>query len=256
MAIGLQSDFKDFYDHVFAGLIEGEDKVWTRNTRMGMKRSEMLAFLQHECGFNVPANGIARVLVPTMVEQVKEQLGLSNDDLVMADLSDIDKESGKNEQTRMMERVAREAQRTMFEQFARVVVHTDEMAHRGEGKLLLSGTDALRDYPDTFCTQYIPTRPDGGAFSQRLLVVGDLNFIIEYASEDWRSNVGEVQTAVRNRFDGQRPTYPISSPIYAIDFVANGTDIRAIDLNVAPGLDLIKPYVTAEEIYAQVEKYL
>jgi len=130
-----------------------------------------------------------------------------------------------------------------------VVVHTDPKAHRGEGKVLLSTTEAFLRHPHDFCVEYIPSNRK----SQRLLCVGKRTFWIEYESkDDWRSNMGDVNFKVLDQIP-ERPRFFL--PMFAIDFVGK-EKLYAIDLNIAPGLEPLKGIMTASEIVDELKNWL
>lgn len=134
----------------------------------------------------------------------------------------------------------------------KVVVYTDQFAHRGEGKELLKLKYAkqkhLRMYgaPEMdvnwikhsiYASEYIGT----SNMTMRKLHIGKMCFFLLYESDDsWRSNYGNVKVSVLRFFDNYKNTH---APLWAIDFVH---DI-AIDYNSAPGLvgtgieDVLKP---------------
>lgn len=129
-----------------------------------------------------------------------------------------------------------------------VVVYLDEAAHRGEGKVKLSATDALASHPGHLCSEYLPTAVGGIGTSLRYLQVGSRRWWLRYWSEtDWRSNVGEGGTEVlREMPAGYHPQ--IQEPMFAIDFLVAGRRLVAIDYNTAPGLAPLRDTLTPTEI--------
>lgn len=114
-----------------------------------------------------------------------------------------------------------------------LVVYTDEKAHRGEGKLLLTTNEAMEQYPNAYASEYIQSPPE----SVRLLQVGMMRWMLRYKSDDaWRSNVGnEVSIEIVGEHVGY--SKDVSIPLFAIDFVFDKNGNRyAVDFNIAPGL--------------------
>ncbi len=141
----------------------------------------------------------------------------------------------------------------------KLVVYTDEMAHRGEGKELLSAKDALEKYPEKHASIYIE---ESNSISHRLLQVGGKRWWLKYEStDDWRSNVGEVKIDIESYKDEYCPL--INQPLFAIDFVPSHNDelYWAVDFNVAPGIrysgleETIKPTEIVNLIKDAVEKF-
>lgn len=144
-----------------------------------------------------------------------------------------------------------------FDTILKLVVHFDEKAHRGEGKVMLSLRDALEKYPDHFAVEYVPALPSGLGLTWRYLQVGDKVFWLEYFSrDDWRSNCGKVDIKVLTR---ERDGYhsQIRYPLFAVDFVpAPDLGLFAVDFNIAPqvrgtGIEELLP---AREVAEAVKK--
>lgn len=196
MKLQLKTDFHDYYDHWF----DREGQVFERMSRSGMSRREMFNFLEN-IGVKTPPYG-----TPGQV---------------FNSLSDDEKE---------LEKLAQENHINLID----VVVYLDENAHRGEGKILMPLIKAIKEYPDTFCSQYFPSLRFG-AISLRYLQIGDKIFWLRYASNDWRSNYGDVNIEVlAQEKDGFHPR--IDLPLFAVDFVYGFDRLYAIDFNVAPGI--------------------
>jgi hypothetical protein len=134
----------------------------------------------------------------------------------------------------------------------RLVVYLDEMAHRGEGKMIMNALDAVEKYPDHFCTEY---RADSAlATSFRYLQIGKRAWWLRYwSTDDWRSNCGDVHIDLLTE---ATDLYALPYPLYAIDFIPTFDGLRACDLNIAPGLkgtgmeDVLKP----KEVYDLIEE--
>ncbi|WP_424660473.1 hypothetical protein [Desulfofundulus sp.] len=137
-----------------------------------------------------------------------------------------------------------------------MVVHLDERAHRGEGKVMLSLRDALEKYPDHFAVQYIPALPSGLGLTWRYLQVGDKVFWLEYFSrDDWRSNCGDVEIRVLSR---ERDGYNsrVRYPLYAVDFIPAAGKLYAVDFNIAPQIKGtgVEEFLPAREAAGAVKK--
>lgn len=201
MKIRINSDFRDYYDHAFCGSYEKPDVTFERNSTGGISRSAMFAALE-SAGLLTPRHGLVRDLIPGL------RTGASN--LPQAFVEDL-----------------------------QVVVHLDEQAHAGEGKVLLRLAEAETKHPDAFAAEYLPTVAGSGSISYRHLRVGSRMFWLRYTSQDdWRSNCGDVQ--IEFLCEAGRVTPKVSffdlSPVVAVDFILIGRKMYAIDLNVAPGL--------------------
>lgn len=154
-----------------------------------------------------------------------------------------------------------------------VVVYTDELAHAGEGKILVSPQLAVKQYPDHYASFYIKTTSDGidgvngTAESYRLLQIGSRNFYLRYRSEgSWQSNSGnDVQIELMERqhiweFGEREGSLLKGKPLFAIDFVKplDANLSLAIDFNTAPGLKNtgIEETVTSWQIYTWIEQWI
>lgn len=208
----MKSDFRDFYDHWFE--IRGHHPVFERMATGGLDRPGLFRFLE-SLDMRVPRYGLVRDLVPLLREEREALLD------------------------------ARPA--TVYKD--RVVVYLDTRTHRGEGKKLMAGADALHLYPDHYASEFIPG-PRGVPVSWRYLQVGDRPFWLEYRSDDeWRSNCGNVEIRVMAAVNQSRIHPRIPHPLYAIDFVWSGLKAYAVDFNIAPGIrgSGVEKILTAEE---------
>jgi len=225
MKIRLDTDYRDYYDHAFCGSWETPDAVFERQSTGGLARPEMLAALAC-AGLKVPRHGRVRDLVAEM----------------KADWAD--------EPSETQDQVS-----CLFE----VVVHVDERAHAGEGKIKLSWAEAEAQYPEAFAVEFLPTVAGPGSVSLRHLWVGQRQFWLRYSStDDWRSNCGEgtVELLCEEAPRALEEVAPLfrSSPLVAVDFLQIGDQIYAIDLNVAPGLagTGLERRMTPTEVYTQI----
>jgi hypothetical protein len=216
LRLRLLSDFSDYYDHWFdsgAGCAN-----LRRYSTDGVGRFEQLYFMGR-AGIKVPAYGVVRSL-----------------------LGDVPRYGAPEAEPH---RVSKRA--------TKLVVYTDDMAHCGEGKVLVSLDEAMERYPDNVATEYIEGCP---GVSWRYLQVGVHCFWIEYKSrDDWRSNCGDVKMQVVGEGTGWGSLPRL--PLFAIDYVI-GDELYAVDFNVAPGVRgtgverILSPKQAAESI---VEAY-
>jgi hypothetical protein len=126
-----------------------------------------------------------------------------------------------------------------YDKVVELVVYTDINAHAGEGKIKVTLEEAREKYPGHFAVQYIPN--DTRVFasrSERLLQIGSRRIWLEYTSADnWQSNCGDVNiTLIPTDTTRTFKLRGIRLPFFAIDYVTNGHDRLAVDLNVSPGL--------------------
>lgn len=201
MKIKIKSDFRDYYDHAFCGSYETPDVMFERNSTGGMSRSAMFTAFT-SAGLLTPRHGLVRDLVPAL----------------RAEYANCPKE---------------------LWQIMQAVVHLDEQAHAGDGKMALSFDAAETQYPAAFAVEFLPTVAGVGAISYRHLRVGKKMFWLRYTShDDWCSNCGDVQIEFMCEAGSATPDTPFFdlSPMVAVDFLRIGNQMYAIDLNIAPGL--------------------
>lgn len=136
-----------------------------------------------------------------------------------------------------------------------LVVYTDQYAHAGEGKVLVTPQQALARHPYRLAMVYLP--PDEGVgTSYRLLVIGRRGFWLRYrAAEDWRSNCGDGDIKLVEEVNP--PTNAVSLPLYAVDFVRYRNRLYALDFNSAPGLSGtgIESIMRPPAIYAELQAW-
>lgn len=200
--VRLNSDFLDYYDAWFD--LES-DTVLDRKMVSGPNRIEMYKML-NMIGLKTPKFG--------MVAELYKDLGTQNGGTSAL------KSSG-------------------YGKMVELVVFTDINAHAGEGKLKMSLDEARERFPGHFAAQFIPTAKTFASRTERLLVIGRKHYWLEYVSnDDWRSNAGDVSiNQLDVRFSQHAGTMnEIKSPLYAIDFVAVGSERLAIDFNTSPGI--------------------
>ena len=206
----------DFYDY-YDHQFDREGQVMERISCSGMSRREMFVYLE-QIGLQPPPHGTPR--------QVYNSLPKSDQEI---------------------ERYAAK--------FFDVVVYLNKNAHRGEGKILLPLSQALEEYPDSFCSLYCPTLFDRSE-SYRYLQIGDKIFWLRYTSNDWRSNYGEVDIEILSQEKDQFHPY-INYPLFAVDFVVAPGFIWAIDFNIAPGIKGtgVEKILPAKEAVAAIKRW-
>ncbi len=140
--------------------------------------------------------------------------------------------------------------------FSQMVIYTDIMAHRGEGKELMDVEDAIKECPDALASVKL-SNEQIFPVSYRNLFIGNEMYQLTYVSltDWWKSNCGHVQIIYTDRghvndedrllfttLEGTR----IDSPIFAFDYILipvatsgcpDGVDRRFyVDFNEAPGI--------------------
>ena len=227
--VAIKSDFIDFYDHAFSPR-HSADFVWERNSRNDMSKREQFEFLD-QLGFKTPEHGT--------VAEVHKKLRF--------------RFPGFDD--------------SMFELFANtveVVIYLDEYAHRGEGKTLTTLADGFREHPHLYCSRYIrgdfPFPDAPYATSYRRLQVGSRSYFLKYTGYgSWMSNHApevevEVLIELGEDSDGSL-TSRVPYPVFAIDFVRQGSWLYAIDFNTAPGMSGLDLGLKPEDIYHLVAKW-
>lgn len=217
LQLQLKTDFHDYYDHWF----DREGQIFKRMSHSGISRREMFEFFE-QIGLKTPPHGTPEQIFNTLSEQDKE-------------VEELFQKQDMN--------------------FFHTVVYLDETAHRGEGKLLIPLTKAMRKYPNVFCSFYYPTLLVGST-SLRYLQIGDKIFWLRYTSDDWRSNYGNVNIEVLSQEkDGFHPK--IDLPVFAIDFIRGHDFMWAIDFNIAPGIKGtgVEDILSAKEATAAIKRW-
>lgn len=227
--IALESDFRDYYDHWFAGSWQKPGIVFNRSTTGGLLRPAMFQYLE-ALGLTLPKHGLVKHLYPKLLSRIP----LEDPSLIV--------ECTKN--------------------LLDVVVYTDTQAHAGEGKLLVNLHDALQHYPNHFASEHIPALPNGLGQSLRYLCIGSRQFWLRYTSaDDWRSNCGEVNIEVlceeQPHTVASLQRNKIQYPLFAVDFVC-GRELYAVDFNIAPGIKGtgIEDQLPAQEAYLEIANWI
>lgn len=226
--VAINSDFIDFYDHAFYPRAAA-DLVWDRRSRNDMSKADQFALLEN-LGFKVPEHG---------------------------KVSDV--------YTKLREKFPGFTSKVfnLYAETIRVVVYLDEFAHAGEGKILTTLGDALREYPCLYCSRFVESEPSFPgieyATSYRHLQIGRRFFCLRYGGfGSWMSNHAK-EVEVEFLFEGHEGRGPLSShvpyPVFAIDMVQSGPWLYAVDFNTAPGIDGTGIPLSPQEIYQLVAEW-
>jgi len=226
--VAIVSDFIDYYDHAFYPRYEAE-VVWDRRSRNDMSKAEQFALLER-LGFEVPEHGT----VVDLYKLFREKLPEFTDELF-----------------------------GLYTEAINVVVYLDPFAHKGEGKILTTLGDALRDHPYLYCSRFVESAPQFPAMeyatSYRHVQIGRKSLCLRYTGfGSWMSNHAE-EVEVELLFEGYEGRGPLSShvpyPVFAIDMVQSGPWLYAIDFNTAPGLSGTGIPLSPQEVYELVAEW-
>lgn len=226
MAIKLDSDFRDYYDHWFSGSWQQPDFTFTRNSTGGMSRREMFEFMR-SLGITTPAFGTVKELVSKMASFLPAQPDANLHSIYLDAAGDV-------------------------------VVYTDIRAHAGEGKVKMSLREAFHHHPNDLASEFIVSSSE--AQTLRYLRVGRRQFWLQYTSnDDWRSNCGDVDIKVLGEEFSMTPFTLMgegTSPVFAIDFVF-ATHMYAVDYNIAPQLagTGIEEILPAKSAYDEIARW-
>jgi hypothetical protein len=224
--LSLQSDFRDWYDIAFKPSGLPDTLMLKRMTRSGMSRPRMLEYLD-EIGYRPPRYGSVTAMYAELMRNY---------------------EGGGVEMGKLRREIAGRT---------KVVLHHDLLAHSGESKYLTTLQNALDYYPSAFAVEYIPSQ-SRSEYSRtlRFLHLGELSFVIEYSSRDWRSNVNGSARLVASVLDEPHFHTQLPFPIHAVDFIETFDGLRAIDLNIAPGTDGLglEKVVSREDVYESIKR--
>lgn len=133
-----------------------------------------------------------------------------------------------------------------------VVVYTDEYAHQGIGKELMTYGMAKSLYPDFLISKYLSSKK---SVSIRELFIGRIRIELLYESDhEWKSNVGNVKISLLStRVTGLRPLEQYA--LFSIDYVLDGENKKyAIDFDSAPLIkntpiiDILSPKEISDEL--------
>lgn len=149
-----------------------------------------------------------------------------------------------------------------FDSTQKVVVYDDIRSHLGENKRLCVFSDLEGEDKIKFLSEYIkPTFSPQQEFlgkSTRYIFIGDIGFEYDYYScNDWRSNNGRVIITEPLRIDIPKWRKEINYAMFAIDFVGQHYEMKAIDLNCAPGVpNSLRKYIKSNEMVYAIKKWL
>lgn len=144
-----------------------------------------------------------------------------------------------------------------------VVIHKNINSHIGQDKELKYFGLLTEEDRQCFLVEYI-YHPltilfDYKGLSTRYLFVGNRCFKMRYTSDnDWRSNCGNSWVS---DFDMVVPIpiyrSRIPYPMFAIDFVGDDMELKAIDFNVAPGIpkEFLNKYMSPTQIYLELKSW-
>ena len=226
--VAIVSDFIDFYDHAFCPTYEAE-VVWDRRSRNELSKAEQFALLE-KLGFKVPEHGT----VMEVYKQLRKKfLGFAEELF------------------------------GLYTETVNVVVYLDAFAHRGEGKILTTLGDALKNHPYLYCSAFVETQTSFPgieyATSYRHLQIGSKSFCLRYTGfGSWMSNHAR-EVEVELLFEGYERRGPIRArvpyPVFAIDMVQSGPWLYAVDFNTAPGINGTGIDLSPKEIYLLVAEW-
>ena len=148
-----------------------------------------------------------------------------------------------------------------YENERKVVVYDDIRSHFGENKRLLQFSELNVEDKLKYMSEYINFEPklftDYISKSTRYLFVGDYGFSYDYYSyNDWRSNNGRVHISEPHRLDLPKWRKEIPYAFFAIDFVGESYDLRAIDFNCAPGVYGVKLGMSSAQMVLAIKEWL
>lgn len=233
----------DWYDHMFDRRAAGVP-IWKRNTRDDFppRREQFKRLMtysevhpQFRAAFNVPAHGVkGEEWIPARWLHGGKRYGLGP-------FQSLDDET-------------------------EVVAYLDETMHQGLGKERMP----FKDVPDgVFWSHYMPTE-DGKGHSRRWLNIGDKWLaLLEYRSEDWRSNfqttdidlrfvaLNDASVARDSMFNWMRSQMiELKSPLFAVDGTLSQGEWWATDVNLAPGFEAcIRDRLTPTQVVSAIKKF-
>jgi hypothetical protein len=133
------------------------------------------------------------------------------------------------------------------------VVYTDELAHRGEGKMLVPLSEAAKRHPACFASLFVA--PAGEPVAFRHVRFGGLAYWLRQsgARAGWQSNrADQEQVLSKCRVAGPNP---VPRVLWAIDFIPSPNGLLAVDFNTAPDLTTLgeASALTNAEVQAELE---
>lgn len=130
-----------------------------------------------------------------------------------------------------------------------IVVYTNPMSHGGAGKKIMTVTAAQRSYLNCIASKYIEA-PD--PISIKYLQIGKRRINIYFRkTERYTLDPGDIID-----IQEMNPEYNrlIALPIYSIDYISDGGEMRATDFNEVQKLDKLNlnGYISEREIIQEI----
>ena len=236
MQIKLKSDFREYYDHHFAGSQDKTDLIFDRRSDSGPSKREQLFLLEQlEC--HPPLHGFVKDIVPKLL-QLKPKTLYHNKFIVI--YTDEHKHRGE-----------------------------------GKICVSINAKQVLENFQDNYCSLFIPStdNPLEKSISRRLLCIGNRCFWLTYQSPtNWMSNAHDTtityncETLNRKNYCNEcyaaELIYDLLKPypMFAIDFVESlvHKKLMAIDFNISPGLKYtgIEDILSAKHVYQLIHDHI
>ena len=134
----------------------------------------------------------------------------------------------------------------------KVIVYNDIKGHRGNGKALMSLSDANMLYPNKLGTEYFESN---SGITYKILTVGKRRFRcilknVDYLTEKEVISIDELSEGYN---------YQIALPIYSLDYVKNHSNQMVIaDFNTVQRLDYLgmEKYMTPQDVVDEIYRAL
>lgn len=151
--------------------------------------------------------------------------------------------------------------RFKYDNERKVVIYDNIESHFGENKRLLKFSDLNVEDKLKYMSEYVEMDKklwtDYQSKSTRILCVGDSTFQYDYFSfNDWRSNNGRIFVSEPIRLDIPKWRREIPYAFFAIDFVGEPEELKAIDFNCAPGIYGVKLGLSSTQIVLSIKEWL
>ncbi|HEX5186477.1 MAG TPA: hypothetical protein VFV86_06265 [Nitrososphaeraceae archaeon] len=150
-----------------------------------------------------------------------------------------------------------------YDKDKKVVIYDNIWSHCGENKRIITFSEALLSERDKYMCEFVEFDKtlftDYIAKSTRQLFIGNLVYQYDYYSyNDWRSNYGRTNTSEPIQIDLPKWREKIYYPLFAIDYVGPQTELKAIDFNIAPGVNGINlgKLISGEFIVSEIKRWL
>lgn len=136
----------------------------------------------------------------------------------------------------------------------RVIVLTNDKAHKGNGKIIMSRAEAQRSYKNYICVPYIE---DTNGRSVKVLQIGQRRFRIEMLNIKYEKFASHgVVTAIEEI----EPYFnkDIKIPIFSIDYIPFEDKMMAVDFNRVQNLSTlgIDKILSKEEVIFEIKSAL